>query len=255
MTKKKMFHRLLLILMVLFMVPLQSVAAVTLIDPELIEATKSDLTVEELIEALPKDASLDDPYLLLINRDNRIESDLYMEFAWTGSGESYDATIVEPFTELITAAEEAGHYFETISAYRTMAYQEANFNGRYGMYIADGYSEADAFYMTDMFVAPADATEHSTGLAFDLLGLDWQEYGRDLHQAYGQYPSAIWLAEHGHEYGFILRYLEGKSHITGYEYEPWHIRYVGVEHANFMYEHGLTLEEYLTLISLRDSQS
>lgn len=233
--------------------PVKTIGAIELIDTELIEPFKSALTVEELVEALPEDASLDDPALMLINRENRLEADLDMEFAWTGTGHAYNANIFEEFNALITAAEQAGYYFETVSAHRTIAYQAMNFDSRYNMYIADGYSDADAFYMTDMFVAPADATEHSTGLAFDLLGTDWQEYGRDLHQAYGQYGSAIWLAENGHDYGFILRYLEGKTHITGYEYEPWHIRYVGEDHATFMYEHGLTLEEYLALINLRDT--
>lgn len=228
-------------------------SAYELIDPELIEPLYSDLTVEELVKALPKSASLDDPFLMLINRDNRITEDIQMEFAQTGSGHYYDAAIAEDFENLITAAEYEGHYFQTISAYRTMAYQANNFDSRYYSYINAGYSEDDAFYMTDMFVAPADATEHSTGLAFDLLGYDWNEYGRDLHQDYQYYPSAIWLAENSHHYGFVIRYLYGKTPITGYEYEPWHIRYVGVDNANFMFEHGLTLEEYLSLINLRDN--
>ena len=240
----------LMTMVVLLTLPVKTIGAIELIDTE---PFKSDLTVEELVEALPEDASLDDPALMLINRENRLEADLDMEFAWTGTGHAYNANIFEEFNALITAAEQAGYYFETVSAHRTIAYQAMNFDSRYNMYIADGYSDADAFYMTDMFIAPADATEHSTGLAFDLLGTDWQEYGRDLHQAYGQYGSAIWLAENGHDYGFILRYLEGKTHITGYEYEPWHIRYVGKDHASFMYEHGLTLEEYLALINLRDT--
>lgn len=237
----------------LFLMAPQSVAALTLLEAEDIEPLYSDLTIEELIEALPESASLDDPYLMLINRENRIEADLDMEFAATASGHYYDASIRDDFNALITAAEEAGYYYQTISAYRTMAYQAANFDGRYYGYINDGYSEADAFYMTDLFVAPADATEHSTGLAFDLLGYDYNEYGRDLHQVYGQYGSAIWLAENSQDYGFILRYMQGKTPITGYEYEPWHFRFVGVEHAQFMHEHGILLEEYLTLIDLRDS--
>ncbi|MBZ6528114.1 M15 family metallopeptidase [Aerococcaceae bacterium DSM 111021] len=253
MTNRTKLRYFLVTMIVLLTVPMQSIGALEVIDTQLIEPFKSDLTVEELVEALPEDASIDEPNLMLINRDNRLEADLEMEFAWTGTGNSYNANIVDPFNSLITAAEEAGYYFETVSAYRTMAFQEANFAGRYNMYLAEGYSEADAFYMTDMFVAPADATEHSTGLAFDLLGTDWQEYGRDLHQAYGQYGSAIWLAENGHEHGFILRYLEGKTHITGYEYEPWHIRYVGKDHATFMFEHGLTLEEYIALINLKET--
>lgn len=242
----------LMLMVVLLVMPISLVSGVVVLDREMIEPFGSDATVEELIEALPETATLDNTDLRLINRDNRLEADLQLELAETGSGHSYDASITDAFHDLISAAEAEGHYFQTVSAYRTMAFQAANFDARYNMYLNDGVSEEEAYYMTDMFVAPADATEHSTGLAFDLLGYDWNEYGRDLHQAYGQYPSAIWLAENGHHYGFILRYMQGKTPITGYEYEPWHIRYVGEEHATFMYEHGLSLEEYVTLISLKE---
>lgn len=249
---KKMRHMLLIAMTFLITLPIQNVSALNLLEESQIDPLYKEATVEELIENLPESASLEAPYLLLINRDNRITEDIPMELAVTGSGEYYNAEIIEPFSEMITAAEAEGYSYQTVSGYRTMAYQAANFDNRYYMYINDGYSEADAFYYTDMFVAPADATEHSTGLAFDLLGYDYQEYGRDLHQVYGQYGSAIWLAENGHRYGFVVRYLDGKQEITGYEYEPWHIRYVGVDHATFMHEYGLSLEEYLTLISLRD---
>lgn len=245
-------NALLVMLLSFFLIAPQTIAAIELIDAAEIEPLYTDLTTEELIEALPKSASLDDPFLMLINRDNRIESDLDMEFAATASGHYYNAAIRDNFNELITAAEAEGYYYQTVSAYRTMAYQAANFDGRYYSYINDGYSEADAFYMTDLFVAPADATEHATGLAFDLLGYDYNEYGRELHQVYGEYGSAIWLANNSQDYGFVIRYMAGKTPITGYEYEPWHFRFVGVENAQFMHEHGLVLEEYLTLIELRD---
>lgn len=249
---KKVKSVILMLMSLLMVIPLQNVSALNLLDETLIEPLYKEATIEELIDNLPESASLDDPYLMLINRDNRITEDVQMEFAVTGSGQYYNAAIIEPFSNMILAAEAEGYSYQTVSAYRTIAYQAGNFDSRYNMYINDGYSEADAFYYTDMFVAPADATEHSTGLAFDLLGYDYQEYGRDLHQVYGQYGSAIWLAENAPDYGFIVRYLDGKQAITGYEYEPWHFRYVGVENAQYMTEYGLSLEEYLTLINMRD---
>lgn len=248
----KKFKHIFLLILIATMTQVQMVSGLELIDPELIVAFNSEASIEEMIEDIPEEASLDDPFLMLINRDNRIEEDVWMDFAWTPSGHQYNALISDPFNQMITAGEAEGHYYQTVSAYRTMAFQASNFDSRYYMYINEGYSDADAFYMTDLFVAPADATEHATGLAFDLLGYDWNEYGRDLHQAYGQYSSAIWLAENAYQFGFILRYPRDKTHITGYEYEPWHFRYVGREHAEFMYKHGITLEEYLTLIDLRN---
>ncbi|WEG11491.1 M15 family metallopeptidase [Pullulanibacillus sp. KACC 23026] len=86
-------------------------------------------------------------------------------------------------------------------------------------------------------------SEHQTGLAMDITAADVQD---DLVQAFGSEPEGKWVAKHAHEYGFIIRYPKGKESITGYEYEPWHIRYVGVKAATYIYEHHLTLEEYAT---------
>lgn len=219
---------------------------------ETIEAYNPELNIDELIEALPEGASLEDPYLWLVNRDNRITDPTEMPLAYTGGGIPYSAEIVEPFEALITGAELDGHYLYAVSGYRSVAQQAANFEARLNLNMSEGLDYDTAYYYTDMFVAPADASEHSTGLAIDLLGYDWDQYGGDLHQAYGQYPSAIWLAEEGDEYGFIVRYLDGKQDITGYEYEPWHFRYVGAEHAQFMNDYNLVLEEYLALIQMRD---
>jgi D-alanyl-D-alanine carboxypeptidase len=69
-----------------------------------------------------------------------------------------------------------------------------------------------------------------------------------LEPAYGDEPGAKWLAEHAREYGFIVRYPEGKEDITKITYEPWHFRYVGVEHAKYIEENHLTLEEYIDLL-------
>ena len=70
------------------------------------------------------------------------------------------------------------------------------------------------------------------------------EYGSRLYVKFGQSEEGIWLRENAYRYGFVIRYLEGKEDITGYNYEPWHIRYLGEELAKELYERGITLEEY-----------
>ena len=84
-------------------------------------------------------------------------------------------------------------------------------------------------------------SEHQTGLAMDITstGFNYQEY-----QHFGEAPGGQWVAENAHHFGFIIRYPEGKEHITGYQYEPWHLRYVGVEEATYIFENQLTFEEY-----------
>ncbi|MEH7235022.1 M15 family metallopeptidase [Bacillus sp. JJ1562] len=72
--------------------------------------------------------------------------------------------------------------------------------------------------------------------------------GNQLVQEFGETVEGQWVAEKAAEFGFIVRFQLGKEDITGYMYEPWHLRYVGVEHAKYMTEHGLTLEEYLGVV-------
>lgn len=62
---------------------------------------------------------------------------------------------------------------------------------------------------------------------------------------FGETPEGIWLKENAHRFGYIIRYLEGRESETGYQYEPWHIRYVGIEAATEIYENGWILEQYL----------
>lgn len=90
-------------------------------------------------------------------------------------------------------------------------------------------------------VARAGQSEHQTGLAMDITS---REVGFALTVDFGVTPEGKWLAANAHRFGFIVRYPAGKEHITGYSYEPWHIRYVGTAVAEYLFTHSLTLEEY-----------
>lgn len=124
---------------------------------------------------------------------------------------------------LFNAAEEEGLYLYATSGYRSYSTQKSIYNPY------SGYS------------APPGASEHQLGLAMDIT---LAEYGSRLYVKFGQSKEGIWVKENAHKYGFIIRYLEGKEDITEYKYEPWHIRYLGVELATELYEKGITLEEY-----------
>ena len=119
------------------------------------------------------------------------------------------------------------HNLPLVSGFRSYWDQNRIYNNYVSIY---GQEE------TDTFSARPGTSEHQTGLAFDIGAID-----DDM----GNWPSGIWLKENAHKYGFIIRYPEGKQHITGYKYEPWHIRYLGVDLATRVYNSGLTLEEYL----------
>ena len=111
-----------------------------------------------------------------------------------------------------------------------------------GFIITSGYRSSDK--QAEVFANNTDGTaarpgtsEHETGLAFDVTA-----YGNEDFELTLQFE---WLSKHCGEYGFILRYPKGSESITGYPYEPWHFRYVGVPYAKAIMDDGLTLEEYL----------
>lgn len=143
-----------------------------------------------------------------------------------------DGTAYAALMQMFEAAKAEGVGYWIASGFRSYDRQ----NRIYNNYVAqDGKAAADRYS------ARPGHSEHQTGLAFDL---------NYLTQAFGQSREGLWLAENCHKYGFIIRYPEGKEHITGYMYEPWHVRYIGVDMATAVYESGLCLEEYLGITSV-----
>ena len=114
-----------------------------------------------------------------------------------------------------------------ISGYRSYAYQASLYNS---------YVAQDGQALADTYSARPGHSEHQSGLAFDIGALD---------NGYGNTPDGRWLHAHCADYGFIIRYPAGKESMTGYQYEPWHVRYVGKEIASQIMAQGITLEEYL----------
>ena len=142
-----------------------------------------------------------------------------------------DSETESAFYTLSDAAAEEGLNIYLSSGFRSYETQ----NRIYNNYVSN-YGQSSA----DTFSARPGHSEHQTGLAIDVNSID---------DSFADTPEAEWLASHAHEYGFIIRYPKGKESITGYKYEPWHIRYLGVEKATEVYNSGLTLEEFLGIDS------
>ena len=138
---------------------------------------------------------------------------------------------------LFEGAAEAGLTLYATSGYRSYSTQKAIFDRK----AAERGEQA-----ANRSVAKPGYSEHQTGLAMDIEGET--TLGTGLTEAFGESPEGIWVAEHCHEYGFIIRYPKDKTNITGYIYEPWHIRYVGVEAAMEITELGVTFEEYILMV-------
>jgi len=210
-------------------------------------------TLDQLMSDLPADIDTSLDQYQLVNKLNPLSTEPEMEFAYASSGKPYNAAITDAYTALIDAAASAGYTLSTISAHRTIAYQAQNVENGFQDYLAQGYSESEARDLTNAYFAPAEASEHSTGLAFDWLGTEWTGIGGSLDEAYADQPSAQWLAENAQDYGFILRYPQGKEQVTGYSFEPWHYRYVGVEAAQYISKYDITLEEFLALVNYQNA--
>ena len=136
--------------------------------------------------------------------------------------------------DLFEAAAQDGITLYATSGYRSYSTQKAIFERK-----LERMDEKQA----NASVAKPGYSEHQTGLAMDIEGETTK--GTGLTEAFCVSPEGIWAAEHCAEYGFIIRYPKGKTRITGYIYEPWHLRYVGKEAAAEITELGVTFEEYI----------
>ena len=137
---------------------------------------------------------------------------------------------------MLEAGKAAGFDYNAFSGFRSYEYQTTLYNR---------YVNRDGKEAADRYSARPGYSEHQTGLAFDI-----GENGRQdlwLTEQFGETPAGQWLMNNAHLYGFILRYPQGKEHITGFMYESWHYRYVGLEHATAIFNAKTTLEEYLNI--------
>lgn len=134
--------------------------------------------------------------------------------------------------KMFAGARNDGIELAAVSGYRSYGRQETLFNAE-----VNKVGEEKALQA----VARPGSSEHQTGLTMDISS---KTNNFDLNEQFGKTKEGIWLAHNAHKYGFILRYPRGKEGLTGYMYEPWHFRYVGIKAATEIYENEWTLEEY-----------
>lgn len=148
----------------------------------------------------------------------------------------------QPLKNLIDDAKAIGYNLMLDSGYRSQDMQD----GLYNYYVSQKGQQA-----ADTDSARPRYSEHQTGLAVDLGRSDHQ---CDAQQCFADTPEAVWLADNAYKYGFIVRYPAKKTNVTGYEYEPWHLRFVGPELAAELHQTGKTMEELFNLPASPDYQ-
>lgn len=219
-----------------------------------------DFSITQGMDAATAAAKLDEflgsKYSILLNKQHKVGDDYAPTDLITPAGCSYPMERVagDALVQLLSAARQNGiKDLVLYSGYRTVASQRNKFETRTNKYLQQGYSRAEAEAKAGEYIAPPGASEHHTGLAADVCSSSIvSKYGQ-LVEAFDQTASYRWMRDNCTRFGFIIRYTKGDEGITGYSYEPWHLRYLGVEHATACTQLGLTYEEYYTLITtLRD---
>lgn len=181
--------------------------------------------------------------LLLVNKENPLPENYQIETQRLSNGLLVDTRIYDPLMELLEAGNKEGCALMVCSAYRSYERQVELYEADVAKYQSWGYSYEEACARTEETLAVPGRSEHQSGLAVDIVTVSHQV----LNAAFADTKAGRWLAEHAHEYGFILRYPEDKEDITGIAYEPWHFRYVGREAAAEIYALGCCLEEYIQM--------
>ena len=188
---------------------------------------------------------LNNPFFILVNRDNKLSEDYIpnnlklseVEFLDYIETRDLESTTADALKEMFDAALEDGVTLLGASGYRSYNIQKNLYDSR----VASMGEER-----TSLYTAQPGASEHQTGLAIDILSSDYQ----NLDDGFENSKGFEWLINNCYKYGFILRYLEGKEDITGYNYEPWHFRYIGnVEIAKDIMERGIVFEEYINEVN------
>lgn len=198
---------------------------------------------EELKEELP-----DDWNLILVNRTHPLPDDFEVELKSIGGGHKIDARAYDDYTAMVQAARKEGVYVYVTSSYRSMDKQISLHEAKIEEGVMMGYSYVAAKERAAEIVAVPGTSEHQAGLALDFVSSEY----RRLDEKQENTKGFQWLKEHCYDYGFILRYPNGKTESTGIIYEPWHFRYVGLKAAKEIKASGQTLEEYLGAIPIAD---
>lgn len=133
------------------------------------------------------------------------------------------------FLKLWEASNAEGYYLMVSSSYRNFEHQQS---------VYDDYKESRGTEYADSIAARAGHSEHQTGYTIDMFEIGSTQSTFHTTESYN------WLINNAHKYGFILRYPEDKEEITGYGFESWHYRYVGVDVATYIYENHITFDEY-----------
>lgn len=182
-----------------------------------------------------KEADLTKKNLILVNKYNKLAQSYIpdglfnMNLTYAYENRKVNQEVNEAFIKMYKDAKEEGYDLFVTSAFRSFDYQQTLYNNYISMYGVD---------YANTVSAQAGFSEHQTGLALDILtpGVSMSDFKNTKEYE--------WLISNSYKYGFVLRYPENKTHLTGYAFESWHYRYLGEEIAKKVFDEGITYDEY-----------
>lgn len=207
-----------------------SPGATPTVEPEIpfVPAAEMDLEPSSITVFVNKEFALPKKY----KPDDLITPNVYFDLSYYDDRTLLRSEAAKALERLFAAAYRDGYKLSGVSGYRSYSRQ-------YQIFTNNILTKGKAH--TLKYSAVPGTSEHQTGLAIDV---SCESLGYDLSTSFSDTPEGKWLADNAYRFGYIIRYPKGKGSITGYAYEPWHIRYVGKGLAKYLYENDLTLEEY-----------
>lgn len=189
-----------------------------------------------LAEDFGEEASEEEWCLILVNQEHFVPEDYEVDLVELSNGQCVDRRIYPALQEMFDVARGEGIYPVVASGYRTAQKQQSLMDEKIIAYMAKGCSVQEAKKKAEIWVAAVGTSEHQLGICVDINADGVHSAGNEVYE---------WLDENGYRFGFIKRYPEDKTEITGIRNEPWHYRYVGRKAAAEIYHRGVCLEEYL----------
>ena len=182
-----------------------------------------------------EETDMSDGYLIICNKYHKLKDNYVPDLVSLDGygGGQMERVAASHFKEMVKAAKNDGVSIYNVSGYRSYNTQKNLYNN---------YVSRDGVVKADTYSARAGTSEHQTGLATDV---------NSVSTSFENTNAFKWLEKNSYKYGFILRYPKGKEHITGYMYEPWHYRYVGIDAALVVYQENITYDEYYATYVLK----
>lgn len=209
---------------------------------ELSEERFTETFINECLDMQLESIAEGNRFLMLVNKEHALPEGYEPKLQILENGNrEIDRDIYYPLKRMLADGAKEGLEFVVASAYRGFDYQKRLLEEDITALMQEGKSYQEAYDIVTLETMPPGYSEHSTGLAVDIVSSSYQILDAEQEAT----PEIQWLQEHCMEYGFILRYPKAKTRVTGISYESWHYRYVGVRAAREITARGLTLEEYL----------